>query len=373
MIYLDCAATSLQKPKEVSAAVGRAMSSMSSPGRGFHRPAMRAADSVLDCRLQLASFFHVPEPENVIFTFNATHALNIAINALVSPGDKVVISGYEHNAVTRPLVALRAEVHVAASRLFDQRAALEAFQAAIPGAKCVVCTHVSNVFGFILPIEEIAALCRRAGVPLIIDASQSAGVLPIDFTALSAAFIAMPGHKGLLGPQGTGVLLCGQEAPPLLFGGTGSNSESEEMPDFLPDRLEAGTHNVAGITGLAQGLRFLTTRNPDTVINHETRLRTAFAERVSSLKGLRLFHEEGRSSQTGVLSMTFDRLSPDTVAERLGNAGVYTRSGLHCAPTAHRTAGTIEQGTLRISFSPFNTLQEVHTAADVLKKIVNMA
>lgn len=370
MIYLDCAATSLQKPKVVSAAVGRAMSSMASPGRGGHKPSMLAADSVLDCRLELASFFNVPQPEQVVFTFNATHALNIAIRALVSAGDKVVISGYEHNAVTRPLAALKARVHVAASPLFDQKAALDAFHAALPDAKCVVCTHVSNVFGFILPIEEIASLCRRRNIPLIIDASQSAGVLPLDFSALSADFIAMPGHKGLLGPQGTGVLLCNREPPPLLFGGTGSNSLSDEMPDFLPDRLEAGTHNVAGIVGLTQGVRFLSARPRDTVFRHEVRLRESFAQHVSSVRGLRLFQDESRSCQTGVLSATSARLSPEVLAEELGRAGVCVRSGLHCAPTAHKTAGTVEQGTLRFSFSPFNTMDEVCKASEVLKKIM---
>lgn len=371
MIYLDCAATSLQKPREVSVAVSRAIGTMASPGRGSHRPAMLAADCVLNCRMLLASFFNVSDPENVIFTINATHGLNIAINSLVSAGDKVVISGYEHNSVTRPLRALNAEVCVAKSELFDQKATVEAFEKALTGAKCAVCNHVSNAFGFILPIREISELCRKYGVPLIIDASQSAGTIPIDFAALGADFIAMPGHKGLLGPQGTGVLLCNHEAKPILFGGTGSNSATSLMPEFLPDRLEAGTHNVAGIAGLSQGVKFIMSKPKDAVFKHEKNLCTAFAERIHGIPELKMFFDESMTAQSGVLSIMSSRIGSDEFAERLGNAGICVRAGLHCSPTAHETVGTIEEGTVRFSFSPFNTLSEVSYAADSLKKILN--
>ena len=371
MIYFDCAATSLQKPRNVACAVSKAISTLASPGRGCHQPAMAAADSVLDCRMRLASYFNVPEPENVIFTFNATHALNIAISTLVSHGDRVVISGYEHNSVVRPLNAIGAEVVVAESPLFDRNAATEAFRRALPEAKCCICTHVSNVFGFILPIEEIAALCRRHGIPLIIDASQSAGTLPIDFTALGAAFIAMPGHKGLLGPQGTGVLLCGREAKPLLSGGTGSSSTLELMPDFMPDRLEAGTHNVAGIAGLTEGLKYVIPKTNDAILRHERKLCFDFAERIAGIPGMRLFLDGSHRTQTGVLSIINERLASDVLAERLGDAGVCVRAGLHCSPAAHKSVGTIEEGTVRFSFSPFNTQNEVMLAAQILKKILN--
>ena len=252
MIYLDSAATTLQKPPEVARASAWAIGHLASPGRGGHRPAMAAADAAFACREEAAALFDVPEPERVVFTFNATHGLNLAIKSLVRPGDTVVVSGYEHNAVTRPLRAIPGvTVRVADSPLFDRAAALEAFRRALtPEVRAAVCTHVSNVFGFILPIEDIAALCRSRGIPLIVDASQSAGCLPISLRQLGAAFIAMPGHKGLYGPQGTGLLLCGGAAEPLLEGGTGSVSLRQEMPDFLPDRLEAGTHNIAGIAGL---------------------------------------------------------------------------------------------------------------------------
>ncbi len=371
MIYFDCAATSLQKPVGVSVAVSRAMSTMASPGRGCHKPAMLAADCVLNCRMLLASYFNIPEPENVIFTFNATHSLNIAINSLISEGDKVVISGYEHNSVTRPLRAVNADVCIARSKLFDQNGTVEAFRQAIPGAKCVVCAHVSNAFGFILPIKEISALCREFDIPLIIDASQSAGTLPIDCSELNAAFVAMPGHKGLLGPQGTGVLLCSHEAKPTLFGGTGSNSATNLMPDFLPDRLEAGTHNVTGIAGLTQGVKFIMSKPKDAIFKHEKNLCAAFAEKIHGIPGLKLFFDESMSAQSGVLSVMSSRIDSDELAERLGKAGICVRAGLHCSPTAHETVGTIEEGTVRFSFSPFNTLSEVNIAADSLKKILN--
>ena len=374
MIYLDSAATSLQKPRSVPAAVSRAVTTMASPGRGCHAPAMLAADTVLNCRELLADYFNVPEPEQVVFTFNATHALNLAVHSLGLPGDRVVVSGYEHNSVTRPLHALGADVVVARSPLFDPDAAVEAFRRALPGAKCAVCTHVSNVFGFILPIEKIAALCREADVPLIIDASQSAGTLPIDFTALGANFIAMPGHKGLLGPQGTGVLLCGAPGEPLLCGGTGSNSALPGMPDFLPDRLEAGTHNVTGIAGLYEGVKYLSAKPPEAALAHERRLLSLFAEAVASVPGLELFYEGGlQKNQSGVLSLRSARMDADTLAEKLGEAGVCVRAGLHCAPTAHETAGTLESGTVRFSFSPFNTAAEAKKAAALLKKILSAA
>ena len=272
MIYLDSAATTFQKPPAVGRAMTEALASMSSPGRGGHPLAMRAADTAFRCRTELAELFGLDGPEGVAFTLNATHALNIAIKSLVPPGGRVVISGYEHNAVTRPLTALKAKVSAAGGPLFDQEAAIRAFDELIaPGVDVVICNHVSNVFGFVQPVEKVAALCRSRGVPLIVDASQSAGILPINMKSLGAAYIAMPGHKGLYGPQGTGVLLCGdgQIPRPLLEGGTGSISLSQEMPDFLPDRIEAGTHNMPGIAGLLAGVRFVRRQGTQTILRHE--------------------------------------------------------------------------------------------------------
>ena len=243
MIYLDNGATSLHKPEAVKRAVLRAMVRCGNPGRSGHRAAMEAAETVYHTREAAGKLFSC-RPEQVVFTTNCTHGLNMAIRTLVKPGARVVISGFEHNAVTRPLHALGAEIQVAGRHLFDWADTLEDFEGKLKkGVDAAVFTHVSNVFGYILPVEELASLCRRYGVPFVVDAAQSAGMLPVNLEKWGADFIAMPGHKGLLGPQGTGLLLCGRMPEALLQGGTGSLSLQKEMPDFLPDRAEAGTLN----------------------------------------------------------------------------------------------------------------------------------
>ena len=361
MIYLDSAATTLQKPAAVARASAWAIDHLASPGRGGHRPAMAAADTAFACREEAAALFHVPEPEQVVFTFNATHGLNIAIRTLVRPGSRVVISGYEHNAVTRPLHAIPdLELRVARSPLFDRAAALEAFRQELDrGADAAVCTHVSNVFGFILPLEEIAKLCRERGVPLIVDASQSAGCLPLDFGALGAAFAAMPGHKGLYGPQGTGLLLCGADPEPLLAGGTGSESRLQTMPAFLPDRLEAGTHNMAGLAGLLEGLRFVRRRGVENIAAQESLLIRTMGEGLGEIPGVRTFLARDPMAQSGVLSFQLEDMDCEQAGEQLGEAGFALRAGLHCAPLAHKSAGTLDRGTIRASLSVFNTHREV--------------
>ena len=373
MIYLDSAATSFYKPESVQAAVLEAMQTMASPGRGAHAPAMRAADCCYACREELAALFHVPEPDRVIFTFNATHALNIAIRSLVKEGTRVLISGYEHNSVTRPLAALGAQVRVVDTPLFQLECFLEQAERALDWAEAVVCTHVSNVFGYILPVTELAAMCARRGVPLIIDASQSAGVLALDFAALGAEFVAMPGHKGLMGPQGTGVLLCKNDAFPLLYGGSGSASASQSMPEFLPDRLEAGTHNVCGIAGLLAGVRYVRSRSCGDIARRERQLMLRFADRLAADGLFRLFLSPEKALQSGVLSLLPLTQDPDSFAEALSAQGVAVRTGLHCAPTAHRTAGTLASGTVRFSFSPFNTEQQIDRAAEICRKIAKNA
>ena len=373
MIYLDSAATTLQKPPEVARASAWAICHLASPGRGGHRPAMAAADTAFACREEAAALFDVPEPEQVVFTFNATHGLNLAIKSLVRPGDTVVVSGYEHNAVTRPLRAIPGvTVRVADSPLFDRAAALEAFRRALtPEVRAAVCTHVSNVFGFILPIEDIAALCRSRGIPLIVDASQSAGCLPLSLRQLGAAFIAMPGHKGLYGPQGTGLLLCGGAAEPLLEGGTGSVSLRQEMPDFLPDRLEAGTHNIAGIAGLLEGLRFVEKQGVQSIGSHEQALTVQMGESLAQLPGVEVFRSKDPSQQAGVLSFRVSGMDCEELGEALGRRDIALRSGLHCAPLAHRTAGTLETGTVRASVSAFNVPQEIPRFVRELRQILS--
>ena len=361
MIYLDSAATTLQKPPSVARATAHAIDHLASPGRGGHRPAMAAADTAFACREEAAALFHVPSVDQVVFTFNATHGLNIAIKTLVHPGDRVVISGYEHNAVTLPLHAIpEVEILVARSPLFDRQGMIDSFRQCLDqGADAAICTHVSNVFGFILPIQEIAELCRQREVPLIVDASQSAGVLPLDIQELGAAFVAMPGHKGLYGPQGTGLLLCNRDPTPILEGGTGSESLKQSMPQFLPDRLEAGTHNIAGVAGLLEGLRFLRRRDIRWIAGHESRLIQRMGNGLSRLPGVEVFQASMPKAQSGVLSFRIKGRDCEDVGEALGDRGFALRAGLHCAPEAHRTAGTLETGTVRASVSAFNTEMEI--------------
>ena len=313
-------------------------------------------------REEAAALFHVPDPSRVVFTMNATHGLNLAIHSLVKPGRQVLISGFEHNAVTRPLHAAGAEIRVAGRTLFDPAELLNAWEEALPGCDAAVCTSVSNVFGYVLPIQEIAALCRSRGVPLIVDASQAAGVLPVDFESLQAAFIAMPGHKGLLGPQGTGLLLCDEVGEPLLQGGSGAESRLQTMPALLPERLEAGTLNVCGIAGLLEGLRYVRERGEASILAHEHGLLT----RAISLLRESSLHLYTGTEQSGVLSLRSPRLDCEELAALLSARGVCVRAGLHCAPFAHESAGTLETGTLRMkkqgSGGGHNGLGDIETA-----------
>lgn len=372
MIYLDAAATTLEKPVCVHAAVAEALRAMSSPGRGNYPASRLAEETAFRCRSEAAAMFGADSPEKVIFTFNATHGLNIAIRSLLKPGGRVIISGYEHNAVTRPIHAIEGvETVVIDTPLFCQSQMVAEFdQALAQGADAVVCTHVSNVFGYVMPIDEIAALCQKHGVPLIVDASQSAGVLPISLERWKAAFVAMPGHKGLYGPQGTGMLLCGGEAEPLLQGGTGSASRIQEMPRELPDRLEAGTHNMPGIAGLLAGLRFVRGRGEETILRHERGMAQRAAEHLKELPGVSVLCAEEESHQTGVLSFTVEGCSCEAIAEGLANRSVAVRAGLHCAPLAHRTAGTLEGGTVRLSPSLFTSPEQIDRFGHLLRAVI---
>lgn len=366
MIYLDNAATSFIKPPCVYRAVHQAMMSASNPGRGTHLTALKAAEIVYNCREAAASMFHVKDPENVVFTSNATHALNLAIRSIVKPGMRVLISGFEHNAVTRPLHALGADIRVAGSDLFDAASVSADFKQRISEADVVVCTHVSNVFGFILPLEEIAALCRKNDLPLIIDASQSAGILDLNMSRLGADFIAMPGHKSLFGPQGTGLLLCGKPCDPLIFGGTGSDSLNQTMPDTLPERLEAGTLNVPGIAGLLAGIEYVRERGVENIHSYEQQLLQKMIDILSENPNLHLYCD-WKNNQSGILSFSIPTIDSETVSEAISRRGIAVRGGLHCAPLAHRSAWTLENGTVRISLSPFVSQTEAEKACKIIR------
>lgn len=371
MIYLDSAATSFLKPPAVKTAMLNAMNSMSSPGRGAYGAAMNAAEKVYECRQLACRLFNFDAPENVVFTMNATHALNIAIKTLAHEGSRIVISGYEHNSVTRPLRELGADIRVAAGKLFDPQSVLGAFEKELnDGAELAVCNHVSNAFGFVQPVYEIADMCAKRGVPLIIDASQSAGIEPLDASRLGAAFIAMPGHKGLLGPQGTGILLCSQKPEPIMCGGTGSESRVQTMPEYLPDRAEAGTHNVVGIAGLCEGMKYVLRLTPERIGAYERSLCLDCANRLKRTPTLEVFSGSA-GTQAGVLSFRCKKLDCETFCERLSERSIAARCGLHCAPLAHESAGTVETGTVRISFSPFISRRQAAKACAVIESIAD--
>ena len=344
MIYLDHGATSFPKPAVVQRAVVGAMQTCANPGRGGYGAAMEASRVVYGCREAAAQLFHCL-PEQVALTTSCTHGLNIAVRSVAKQGARVVVSGFEHNAVTRPLHALGAEVLVAGRKLFDWENTLEEFERTLRGADAAVFTHVSNVFGYILPIEEMAALCRMRGIPFVVDAAQSAGTLGVDMEALGADFIAMPGHKGLLGPQGTGLLLCADQAQPLLYGGTGSASIPQTMPEDLPERLEAGTLNVPGYAGLAEGIRYLLRIGPERIAEREHGQRKRCVQGLKKL-GMRVF---AGAHQAGTVSF-LPGMDCEEAAAALARQGIAVRAGLHCAPFAHESAGTLDTGTVRVSF-----------------------
>ena len=375
MIYLDNAATTLHKPRAVDEAVRRAMHAAAGYARGGYAAAMRAGETVYACREQAAALFGVRDPARVVFTMNATHALNLAIHALAGPETRVAVSGYEHNAVMRPLMLRGIDPIVLDTPLWDGAAMAErAEQALANGAQLFILNHVSNVFGFAAPLDEIAALLDEKGVPLILDASQSAGVIGIDVRKHPClAAVCMPGHKALYGPQGTGILLALDDRIarcPLHAGGTGSRSEDMRQPDFLPDALESGTPNVPGIAGLAAGIAFVRSVGPANILAQEQKLMREF---VRALEGEERIECFAHPEQTGVLSLRVRGVSSESMAETLARQGVSVRAGLHCAPLAHRTAGTEETGTVRFSLSFYSTAHQLeHAAALVRQTVKNM-
>jgi selenocysteine lyase/cysteine desulfurase len=307
---------------------------------------------------------------------NATHALNTAIKSLAKPGRKVLVSGFEHNAVMRPLntlVASGVEYEVVKSPLFNPRVTADSFKTALADKNvCLaVCTHVSNVFGCILPLDEIAKSCSEAGVPLIIDAPQASGILPVRCDKLYGSIICTSGHKSLYGPQGTGLLIVPENITlkSLIEGGTGSGSLSLEMPGDLPDMLEAGTPNAWGAAGLCEGIKFVLREGVDNIMRHEHELMNLFAEHLYGIKGVKYYCFT--SLQTGVMSMEFDNHDAEDIAALLSERDIAVRAGLQCAPLAHKTAGTLPYGTLRVSFSSYTTHNEVKMFAKTLREVLS--
>lgn len=374
MIYFDSAATTLQKPSMVLRAVEAAMIGCGNPGRSGHKAAMTAAKAVYECRELIAELYGMAEPERVVFTQNATHALNIAIKSQLKGGGHAVISGYEHNSVVRPLEMMEGVEYTSVSTpLFDPDAAYDGMTAAVTDeTKCIICTHISNVFGFVLPVERLDAFCGEKGIKLIIDASQSAGVLPLDMSKLkNTAFVCMPGHKSLYGPQGTGVLLCGNtdKLYSLTEGGTGSDSKNLRQPDMLPDLFESGTLNVCGIAGLAEGVRFIAKTGLGEIEDKERRMMKRLASGLKEIEGVTVYYD--RINHCGPLSITAEDIPSEEMCRRLADKGFCLRGGLHCSPLAHRSVGTIEEGTVRISLSYFNNTREIDLLTAEIRKIMS--
>ena len=367
MIYLDNGATSFHKPESVHRAVQHSLRTCANPGRGGYGASMAAAREVFACR-QTASELFDCDPEQVVFTSNCTHGLNLAIHSLVKPGATVAITGFEHNAVLRPLVARSCRLQIGGRKLFDWEDTLESFEKALRGADAAVFTHVSNVFGYILPVEEMARMCRDKQIPFVVDAAQSAGPLPVKLRQLGADFIAMPGHKGLLGPQGTGLLLCSQPGQPLLYGGTGSASKDPCMPPDLPERLEAGTLNVPGIAGLRAGLTWLRREGIANVFRREHIQMRRCAAGLDRL-GYQVFTGDHQAGTVSFLPGT----DCQEAADRLGQQGIALRAGLHCAPLAHESAGTLDTGTVRISFGHDANPGQVKALISACAKVIPLS
>ena len=366
MIYLDNGATSFPKPAPVIRAVGTATAKMGNPGRGGYPAAMAAAQTIYRCREAAGEMF-VCDPEQVVLTSNCTQGLNMAIRTLVKPGDRVVVSGFEHNAVTRPLRLLGAEIVVAGRKLFDWEDTIKEWERALDTKpRAAIFTHVSNVFGYILPAEELAGMCRDRGIPFIIDAAQSAGVLEVSLKRTGADFIAMPGHKGLLGPTGTGLLLCGRVPEVFLAGGTGSDSIRQEMPDFLPDRAETGTANVPGAAGLLAGIQEVKRMGMGEIARREEREAARCAEGLRKI-GMEVF---SGPNQGGTVSVR-TKGDCEGFAAALARWGIAVRAGLHCAPLAHESAGTLNTGTLRISYGHNANRGQTETLLRTVREILN--
>jgi len=368
-VYLDHAATSWPKPTSVRKAVDRCMGeSGGNPGRGSHRLAVRAAEEIFTCR-ELAGQLFDCAPERVVCTAGATAGINMAIDGFVRQGDHVLISNMSHNAVYRPVYALARQGRITFD-LYTANGTEEECLRSIaarctPQTRLVVVTHGSNICGNTEPLEAIGAFCRQKGILLVADGAQSGGHLPISVDRMGITALCLPGHKGLLGPQGCGLLLLGKDAPdcaPLVLGGSGSRSLEPGMPGELPEHLEAGTLPTPALAGLAAGIRTVLRETTEGIHRNAVLLGNRFCRESAHLPGIRFYGKTGGS----VISFTVDGYSPARIAEFLNSRGICVRSGYHCAPLAHRALGSIDTGTVRVSFGYGNTRKDVQRLVDAL-------
>ena len=376
-IYLDNAATSFPKPPQVIEAVERTLRENSAnPGRGGHHMSLDAGRMVMECRESLARFFGITDASRIAFTANATEAINLGLFGALNSGDRVVTTSMEHNAVVRPLQALSDQgvdvVRVAADAL-GQVNPLAIREACVPGTRLVIMTHCSNVSGTLQAIEEVGPWCREQGILFMVDAAQSAGVFPINVEKMAIDLLAVPGHKSLLGPTGTGFLYVrkGLDLKPLLYGGTGNFSQSAIQPTEMPERLESGTLNTIGLAGLKAGVEFLEKLGLDLVRAHEQELLRQLIEGLQEIDQVILYGPLGSARHGGALSFNVKNVDPSMLGFRLDREyGICCRVGLHCAPEAHGSIGTLPEGTVRLSPGYFNTADDINQTLAAIRTIV---
>lgn len=378
-IYFDQAATSFPKAPGVTAAMTHYLEHIGvSINRGVYSSAQSAEETVLETREALCRLFNFNQPQNVVFTLNITQSLNFLLKGILQPGDHCIVSSMEHNAVMRPLGQLAAKGISITRVQADSKGFInpqDIRQAICKNTKAVVVTHASNVCGTILPLKQIGMICKECDIFFVLDSAQTAGCLDIDFKNMYISALAFTGHKGLLGPQGIGGFLISNELAeaiePLISGGTGSLSAREEVPPFLPDKFEAGTPNIPGIFGLHAALHYLEKEGLDNLHDQALEITKLFLEGIGNMSGIELLGTREIKERTSVVSLNFPHLDNGEVAYELDKSyGIMTRSGLHCAPSAHQTLGTFPHGSVRFSFNHSNTAQEVRYALDAISRII---
>ena len=381
MIYFDNGATTFPKPQSVVRAVSSAMQNYgANPGRSGHKMSLKASEIIFNCRENAAALFGVETPDRIIFTDNCTTALNTVIKGLLKSGDHAVISSLEHNAVARPLEHLKQRgVSFSVAQVFegDDEATIESFRKAVRNnTKLVVCTAASNVFGIRPPVERIAALCRIYNILFCVDAAQSAGVVPVNMSGSGIDFLCAPGHKGLYGPMGTGILAINSDILPesLTQGGTGSMSSSLEQPETLPDKYESGTPNLPGIAGLNAGLKFVMERGEANILSAETAKAQRLYDGLASMRDVVLYTARPQiTTHVPVISFNVRGHDSEQIAALLSDRfNIAVRAGLHCAPLAHKSFGTEEQGTVRAVISVYTKPAQIDYFLLSLKKIINL-
>ncbi|MFA5866682.1 MAG: aminotransferase class V-fold PLP-dependent enzyme [Actinomycetota bacterium] len=376
-IYFDNAATTFPKPPGMSAAMaGFQDTAAANPGRSGHHMSVEAGRVLYDARDRLASLLGIADPLDIAFTLNATMALNIALRGYLKSGDHVVTTSMEHNSVARPLrwaesMGVGLSVVPADPKTGEVDPA-DIIKAINPSTTMVAMTHASNVTGTIMPVAEVGAATRKRGVALLVDAAQTAGAIPIDVEAMSLDLLAYTGHKSLFGPMGTGGLYVrpGLELSPLLRGGTGSRSEEDTQPDFMPDRLESGTPNTVGAAGLTAGLQFIATTGLAEIERHKKALAGRFLDGLAGIKDVAVYGQPADAARLPVVAFNIVGFECSKVADRLDkDYGILVRAGLQCSPWAHQTIDTYPAGAVRFSFGYFNTLDEIDAAIAAIKEI----